>query len=691
MGRIGTDRLRNVALVGHGGSGKTSLAEAMLFFAGVTSRQGRVEEGNTVTDYDPEEIKRHVSISVAFAPFEWNGYKLNILDTPGYFDFVGEVVSSLRVADAGMVVLDAVGGVEVGTEKVVGFLDGGELPRLYYINKMDRENANFDKVVESIRAHFGTQAIPVQVPIGSADKFRGVVDIIAMKAYLYEGRKATEAPIPDELKSEVEGYREQLSEAVAVTDDELTMKFLDGEPLTEEEVAKGLVIGTASGKIHPIMCGSAAKGIGLDLLISAMGRLLPSPSARGSVFGANPQSGAEETRTVTEDGPLSALVFKTMADPYVGKLTLFKVYSGVLKSDSHVFNAVRQKEERIGQLFMPRGKEQIPVAEVVAGDIGAVAKLAETSTNDTLCAKDKPIKLAPISFPRPSLTLAVVPKAKGDEDKISGGMTRLTEEDPTFTVEKSTSTNEMLVSGQGDLHLEIIASRLRNKFGVEVEMHDPKVPYRETIRGTVKVEGKHKKQTGGRGQYGHVWLELQPLAPGGGFEFVDKIFGGAVPRQFIPAVEKGVRETLEDGALAGYPVVDVRVILYDGSYHAVDSSEMAFKIAASMAFKKGFMDAKPVLLEPIYTMEVTVPDQYMGDIIGDLNKKRGRILGMEPGDGVQKINAQVPLAEVFKYAVDLRSITQGRGSFTMKFDRYEEVPANTAEQIIAQAKAEKAV
>ncbi len=691
MGRIGTDRLRNVALVGHGGSGKTSLAEAMLFFAGVTSRQGRVEEGNTVTDYDPEEIKRHVSISVAFAPFEWNGYKLNILDTPGYFDFVGEVVSSLRVADAGMVVLDAVGGVEVGTEKVVGFLDGGELPRLYYINKMDRENANFDKVVESIRAHFGTQAIPVQVPIGSADKFRGVVDIIAMKAYLYEGRKATEAPIPDELKSEVEGYREQLSEAVAVTDDELTMKFLDGEPLTEEEVAKGLVIGTASGKIHPIMCGSAAKGIGLDLLISAMARLLPSPSARGSVFGANPQSGAEETRTVTEDGPLSALVFKTMADPYVGKLTLFKVYSGVLKSDSHVFNAVRQKEERIGQLFMPRGKEQIPVAEVVAGDIGAVAKLAETSTNDTLCAKDKPIKLAPISFPRPSLTLAVVPKAKGDEDKISGGMTRLTEEDPTFTVEKSTSTNEMLVSGQGDLHLEIIASRLRNKFGVEVEMHDPKVPYRETIRGTVKVEGKHKKQTGGRGQYGHVWLELQPLAPGGGFEFVDKIFGGAVPRQFIPAVEKGVRETLEDGALAGYPVVDVRVILYDGSYHAVDSSEMAFKIAASMAFKKGFMDAKPVLLEPIYTMEVTVPDQYMGDIIGDLNKKRGRILGMEPGDGVQKINAQVPLAEVFKYAVDLRSITQGRGSFTMKFDRYEEVPANTAEQIIAQAKAEKAV
>ena len=691
MGRIGTDRLRNVALVGHGGSGKTSLAEAMLFFAGVTSRQGRVEEGNTVTDYDPEEIKRHVSISVAFAPFEWNGYKLNILDTPGYFDFVGEVVSSLRVADAGMVVLDAVGGVEVGTEKVVGFLDGGELPRLYYINKMDRENANFDKVVESIRAHFGTQAIPVQVPIGSADKFRGVVDIIAMKAYLYEGRKATEAPIPDELKSEVEGYREQLSEAVAVTDDELTMKFLDGEPLTEEEVAKGLVIGTASGKIHPIMCGSAAKGIGLDLLISAMARLLPSPSARGSVFGANPQSGAEETRTVMEDGPLSALVFKTMADPYVGKLTLFKVYSGVLKSDSHVFNAVRQKEERIGQLFMPRGKEQIPVAEVVAGDIGAVAKLAETSTNDTLCAKDKPIKLAPISFPRPSLTLAVVPKAKGDEDKISGGMTRLTEEDPTFTVEKSTSTNEMLVSGQGDLHLEIIASRLRNKFGVEVEMHDPKVPYRETIRGTVKVEGKHKKQTGGRGQYGHVWLELQPLAPGGGFEFVDKIFGGAVPRQFIPAVEKGVRETLEDGALAGYPVVDVRVILYDGSYHAVDSSEMAFKIAASMAFKKGFMDAKPVLLEPIYTMEVTVPDQYMGDIIGDLNKKRGRILGMEPGDGVQKINAQVPLAEVFKYAVDLRSITQGRGSFTMKFDRYEEVPANTAEQIIAQAKAEKAV
>lgn len=691
MGRIGTDQLRNVALVGHGGSGKTSLAEAMLFFAGVTSRQGRVEEGNTVTDYDPEEIKRHVSINAAFAPFEWNGYKFNIIDTPGYFDFVGEVISSLRVADGGLVVLDAVSGVEVGTEKVVHFLNEAGLPRLFYINKMDRENANFSKTVEAIRAQFGVQAIPIQVPIGSADKLRGVVDIVAMKAYVYEGRKASEAPVPDELKGEIEAYREQLSEAVAVTDDELTMKFLEGEPLTEEEISRGLVAATASGKVYPILCGAAVKGVGVDLLLAAIARLLPNPAARGPVTGINPQTGGEETREVSVDGPLSALVFKTMADPYVGKLTIFKVYSGVMKSDSHAYNAQKQKDERIGQLFMPRGKEQIPVSEIIAGDIGAVAKLAETSTNDTLCAKEKPIKLPPISFPRPSLSLAVVPKAKGDEDKISGGLTRLTEEDPTFSVEKSTATNETIISGQGDLHLEVVASRLKNKFGVEVEMKDPKVPYRETIRGTVKVEGKHKKQTGGRGQYGHVWLELQPLPPGGGFEFVDKIFGGAVPKQYIPAVEKGVRETMEEGVLAGYPVVDVRVILYDGSYHSVDSSELAFKIASSMAFKKGFMEANPVLLEPIYTLEVTVPEQYMGDIIGDLNKKRGRILGMEPGDGVQKINAQVPLAEVFKYAVDLRSITQGRGSFTMKFERYEEVPANIAEQVIAQSKAEKAV
>ena len=687
MKKYAIERIRNVVLAGHGGSGKTSLAEAMLFATKGTARLGRVEDGTTVMDYDPEEIKRKISLSAALAPIEYGEHKINLLDTPGFFDFTGEVKGAMRVADAAVIVICAVSGLEVGVEKSWAYADEGGLPRAIFINKMDRENANFAKVLGELRAKFGNRIVPLQVPIGSAENFRGVVDVVRLKA-LTGGKEKTE-PVPSELAATVEEYRGWLVETAAEAEDELTAKYLEGEELSEEEIVRGLRLAMAAGKIVPVLCGSAAKSIGIDPFLGAIVELFPSPADRGAVIGSLP-SGEEARRNPSEDEPLAALVWKTTADPFVGKLTLFRVYTGVLRSDSTVFNANKGKAERIGQLFLVKGKTQEPVAEIGAGDLGAVAKLAETTTGDTLCDREKPIVLPGIVFPKPVLTLAVEPKTKGDEEKIGGGLARLMEEDPTFITTRDATTKEILVSGLGELHLEVITSKLQKKFGVEVNLKTPKVPYKETIRGTAKAEGKHKKQTGGRGQYGHVWLELEPL-PGGEFEFVDKIFGGAVPKQYIPAVEKGVRETMEEGPLAGYPVVDVRCTLYDGSYHSVDSSEMAFKIAASLGFKKAFMEAKPVLLEPIVNMEIYVPEQYMGDIIGDITKKRGRVLGMEPaGNGLQLVRAQAPLAEVFRYAVDLRSMTQGRGSFSMAFDHYEEVPANLAEAIIAQHKKEKA-
>lgn len=683
MKNYSTDKLRNLVLVGHGGCGKTMLAEAMLYTAKATDRFGKVDEGNTVMDHDPEEIKRKISINTSVAPCEYKEHKINLLDTPGFFDFVGEVKSGIRVADTGVVVLCAVGGVEVGTEKVWGYLDERNLPRVIFINKMDRENANFRKVLSALRDKFGHRVIPAQIPIGEAEKFEGIVDIISGKAY--KGGK--EEDIPGELAGEVQEYYQMLVEAVAETDDELLSKYLEGEELTRQEVFAGFKNGIANGGFYPVFCGSALKNIGIDKFLDKVVESLPSPLDGAGVEAENQKNKEKVKISADKQGPTAALIFKTMADPFVGKLTLFRVYSGVVKSDSHIWNANRNQEERIGQIFVIKGKNQEPVTEIGAGDIGAVAKLQISATGDTLTQKDQPLLISPIEFPNPKLTLAVLPKAKGDEEKIGTGLARLTEEDPTIKVEKDTTTHELLLSGLGDLHLEVITSKLQKKFGVEVELKTPKVPYKETIRGTVKVEGKHKKQSGGRGQYGHVWLELEPLPSGGGFEFVDKIFGGAVPKQYIPAVEKGVRETMEEGVLAGYPVVDIKVTLYDGSYHSVDSSEMAFKIASSMAFKKGFMDARPILLEPIMNVEVSVPEEYMGDIIGDLNKKRGRILGMEPKEGLQIIKAQVPLAEMFQYSIDLRSITQGRGDFQMEFDHYEEVPANLAETIIAEAKA----
>ncbi len=670
-------RIRNIAVIGHGGSGKTSLVEAMLYNAGHTNRLGKVDEGNTVTDFYPEEIKRKISVSTATAPCEWKDCKLNILDTPGYSDFFGEVKGALRVADTALVVLCAVSGVEVQTE--IGWQEAQKagLSLVAFVNKLDRENASFDRVVRQMGEVFGNNVVPVELPIGAEASFSGVVDLLKMKAYKYNPGAGTysEIPIPDELKAEVEAARERLVEAAAEADDDLLVKYLDGEALTEEEIAAGLKKGIRNHLFVPVLCGSALNNIGVRHLLDFLVEATPSPVDLAD--GANP-----------EDGPLAALIFKTMTDPYVGRLSFFRVFSGSLKSDSVVYNANKEKEEKVGQLLVLRGKQQEPVAEVKAGDIAAVAKLQESATGDTLCRKDNVVVLPGIDFPSPSLPVAIEPKSKGDEDKLSSALSKLLEEDPTLQLTKNVEMKETILTGMGETHLDIVMERLQQKFGVEVTARPPRVPYRETIRSTVQSEGKYKKQTGGRGQYGHVWLTLEPL-PDQDFAFEEKIFGGAVPKQYIPAVEKGVREAMTEGVLAGYPVTGVKVTLFDGSYHIVDSSELAFKIASSMAFKKGMEKANPVLLEPIMNVEVTVPEQFMGDIIGDLNGRRGRILGMEPREGgLQVIKAQVPLAEMYTYAIDLKSITQGRGSFKMEFAQYEEVPPQLAEKIIAKRRAE---
>lgn len=685
MKEYGTEFLRNVALVGHGGAGKTSLAEAMLYVAKSINRLGKVDDGTTVMDFDPEETRRQISINTALAPAEWKNHKINILDTPGYFDFVGDVTAALTVADSGVLVVCSSSGVEVGTEKGWDALEEAGLPRAVFMNKMDRENASFNRVVSELKDHFGPKLVPIQLPIGEAESFAGIVDLVKMKAFMKDGDSFKEVPIPADMEGDVEVAREEMIEAASVSDDELMMKYLEGESLTDQEIEQAVALGTQNGEMVPILCGSAQTSFGISALLDYMIQAMPSPAHR--TISATIADGSE-VEVGTADASLSALVYKTMADPYVGKLTLFRVFSGTMRSDSSAYNVRSGRDERIGQLFLVTGKDQVPVSKIGPGDLGAVAKLQDTTTNDTLSSKDKKVSIKPIAFPKPTMTMAIQPKTKGDEDKIGSGLSRLSEEDPTFTVEKSLHTGQNLVSGMGDLHLEVMCSRLHKKFGVEVELETPVVPYRETIRGTADVEGKHKKQSGGRGQFGHVFLKLSPGDPENEerLEFVDDIFGGSVPRNFIPAVEKGLREILDEGPLAGYPVENVRVSLYDGSYHAVDSSEMAFKIAASMAFKKGFLSASPVLLEPIMSVEITVPEAFMGDVMGDMNKKRGRILGMEPRAGQQVIRTQVPMSEMFKYAIDLRSMTQGRGTFTSEFSHYEEVPANIAEQVIAESK-----
>ncbi len=684
-----SDMIRNIGLIGHSGSGKTSLAEAMLYNSGSTDRLGKIDEGNTICDYDPEEIKRRISISNAIAPCEWKDNKINIIDTPGYFDFVGEVKSALRVVENAVIAVCAVSGVEVGTEQVFKYAEDANLPRIFFINKMDRENANFNKVLNQIREFFGPKAVPLQLPIGSEANFNGIVDIVSEKAYSFADKNLKECAIPEDLRDTMAKYRSALLEAVAETDDDILMKYLEGEELTDTEIEKGLRKGIISGDIFPILCGSSLTNKGISLLLDVICNYAASPQDRPDEIGVKPGTDEETIRKCSADEPFSALVFKTMADPYVGKLTLFKVFSGSVKSDTSVYNVTQNQTEKFGQIYALKGKKQENITEVVAGDIAAVAKLQYTTTNDTLADKENPILLKPIDFSKPVLTLAAQPKSSGDEDKISSGLARLMEEDKTFEVSKDPETSQLLVSGMGEIHLEVLAAKLANKFGSEIVLELPKIPYRETIRETVKVEGKHKKQSGGRGQYGHVWLELQPTDLNEEFQFEDKIFGGAVPKQYVPAVEKGIREALKEGVLAGYPMIGIKAVLYDGSFHPVDSSEMAFKIAGSMAFKKGALQAKPVLLEPIMDLTVVVPENYMGDIIGDLNKRRGRVLGMDQKDGMQHIKAQVPMSEILRYATDLRSLTQGRGSFVSIFSHYEEVPAMIAEKIIAETKNNK--
>lgn len=682
-----SDRIKNVGIVAHGGAGKTSLAEAMLFNAGAVTRLGRVDDGTATTDFEPEEVKRKVSISAALAPCEWKDYKFNIVDTPGYSDFVSEVKGALRAVDSALVVLCAASGVEVETEKVWKYAADQKLPRIAFINKMDRENADFDAVVEKMRTLFGGVIVPMQLPIGSQDTFTGVVDIVKMKAVLYQGGKGVEAEIPDDLKDTAEIARMSMIEAAAEANDDVLTKYLEGEELTEEEIHFGLISGIAEGRFVPVFCGSATKNVGIAELLNAIAEYAPSADKR-TVVGIKPKSEEEISRSLAD--PFSALVFKTTADPFVGRLSFIRVFSGMLKPDSMLYNSTKEKTERIGNLFTMRGKTQDSMTVANAGDIVVVAKMVETGTGDSLSDKDKPIVFPSIAYPGLMYTLCIEPKNKGDEDKIGNALSRLADEDSTLKFRKDAETSQLLVSGLGDLHLAIMGERLKRKFGVEIKLSDPKIAYRETIRSGVKVEGKHKKQTGGHGQYGHVWLQLDPLPSGSPFEFIDATFGGSVPKQFIPAVEKGVREAFAKGVIAGYPLVDIKVTLTDGSYHDVDSSEMSFKVASALAIRKGVVQAKPILLEPIYSIEVTVPESYMGDIIGDLNGKRGRILGMEPiGGGLGIVRAMAPLSELFRYAIDLRSITQGRGSFVMQFESYAEVPQRQAEAIIEAYKKEK--
>jgi elongation factor G len=672
-----SSRIRNIAVIGHGSAGKTSLAEAMLFNAGHINRLGKVDDGTATTDYFPEEIKRKISVSTSLAPCEWKDCKINIMDTPGYADFFSEVKGALRVADSVLLVLCAVSGVEVQTEIGWRETEKANLPKVALINKMDRENANFDRVLQQMKDVFKKNIVPIQLPIGSVENFSGIVDILKMKAYKYASSSGEyqEEEIPDEMKAAAESAREELIEAAAEGDDELLMKYLDGEELSEEEIDTGLKNAFKANSFVPVLCASTLNNIGIGPILDFIADIVPSP--------------IDVTEKPMEEEPQSALVFKTLADPYVGKLNFFRVYGGSLKSDSVIYNANKEKEEKIGQVFTMRGKNQETLSEVKAGDIAVLAKLQETETGDTLCSKNNPLKLEGVEFPKPMLSIAIEPKSKGDEDKLGGAIGKLTEADPTLLIEKNTETKETILTGTGETHLDIVLERLRQKFGVDVTSKTPSIPYREAIKGTVQQEGKYKKQTGGRGQFGHVWLTLEPNSDDD-FVFEEDVFGGAVPRQYFPAVEKGLREAITEGVLAGYPVIGLKATLYDGSYHPVDSSEMAFKIAASMAFKKGMEKADPVLLEPIMNMEILVPEQFMGDIMGDLNGKRGKILGMEPqNDGMQLIRAQAPLSEVQDYPIALKSITQGRGSFNMEFASYEEAPARIAEEIIEKYKAEQ--
>ena len=681
------EQLRNIVLLSHGGAGKTSLAEAMLFDSGGSSRLGKVDDGTSASDYDPEEIRRKISVNTAVIPCEWGGNKINVLDTPGYADFLGEVKGALRAADLGVVLVDAVSGVEVGTELVWEYADELGLPRMLFVNKMDRENADFSRTLGHAQGALPGTIVPLQLPIGAQDSFEGVVDLVRMKAYT--GEEAEEGDIPGNMREEAETYRLQLVEAAAEQDDELLEKYFEEEALTEDELVRGLAAGVRSGSIVAALCGSATSNVGVRSLLDVIVQYAPSPVEATERLATNAATGEEEVLEPVPHGPLAVLVFKTLADPYVGKLTYFRVLSGAMNSDARVFNANKGEDERVGQLYCPRGKEQLPVDTVGAGDIGAVAKLQHTDTGDTLCDKDHPLTLPAISFPHPIFSAAISPKTKADMDKLGTALARLTEEDPTLRVEREASTRETVLSGMGESHIDIAARRLQSKFSVEIVTSVPKVPYRETITRVGTSQYRHKKQTGGAGQFAEVWLRVEPLSRGEGFEYDSEVREGHISRGFIPSIEKGIKQVLTLGVIAGYPVVDVKSVVYDGKEHPVDSKDIAFQIAGREAFKEAVQDAGPVLLEPIMTFSITIPDASMGDVLGDLNTKRARVMGTEQKGDKSTITAQAPLAEMQGYATDLRSITQGRGVFTMEFSHYEEVPGHLTEEIIARAQTEE--
>lgn len=680
------EKIRNLVLLGHGGSGKSAFAEAVLFNAKATDRLGKSADGNTVMDFDPEEIRRKVSLSTSTATCEWREYKVNLIDTPGDFDFLGEVMQGIRVADAGLVVISAKDGFSVGAEKAVRLSRKMNLPVFFLISRMDEANANFDKALASLQDAFGQTVVPFALPIVKDGKMTGVIDVIEGQAYALDTKTgaASAMAMPAAQESVVAEIRDKLNEMIAETSEDLMEKFFSGEPFTADELTAGLRAAVAAGSLYPVYVGSGTANWAIGFSMDRLALYMPSPAEKPAVEAVT----ADDTAVgIPPDpaGPLTAFVFKTIADPFVGRISLFRVYSGTFKANSTVYNSIREKEERIGSLFLMVGKKQLQADQVGVGDIGAVTKLMVTTTNDTLCDRSRPVILPRIKFPVPCLSMAILPKIKGEEDKIMAGLNKLKDEDPVFAVKNDAETRQLVVSGLGEQQIDVLRSKLKTKFNVEASLEEPRVPYRETIRKKVRVQGKHKKQSGGHGQYGDVWVEFEP-GEAEGLTFDVKIFGGSVPKSFHPAVEKGLQDAISKGILAGYPVVNLKATLVDGSYHDVDSSEMAFKIAARLAYKAGLPQASPVLLEPISTVDIHIPDDYLGDIMGDMNKRRGRIMGINPDDNGQVVSAEVPTSEMAKYATDLKSMTQGRGWYTIEFARYEQAPQLVADKVITDAK-----
>ncbi|MBI5042456.1 MAG: elongation factor G [Nitrospirae bacterium] len=684
MPNFEVDKLRTFAIIAHGGAGKTSLSEAMLFNAGAIDRLGNVDNGTTTTDYEPEEIARKISIASAIASCQYNNHKLNIIDTPGFINFLEDTRGCLRVSDGAVIIVSALSGVKAETERIWKFACEFEVPRIVFVNKVDKENADFYTAIGELEKSFDAEAIPLCLPIGQAQDFKGIVNLIFMKAYIFENSGIKETAMPD--MPEIDVYRKRLVEKIAESDDKLLEKYLETGELSEDEIRKGIREGALTRRFIPVICGSATRNRGIKELLDAIILCLPSPLDMSRIVpikGKNPKNGNDIERQPSEKEPFSAYVFKTISDPYAGKLSIFRVYSGAVKADINVLNTNTNTKERIGQIFSLLGKKQIPALLLGPGDLGVVAKLKDTSTGDTLCDESNPIAFERLKFNEPIISYAIAPKSKGDEEKVSMGLHRILDEDPALRFHRDDESKEMIISGMGQVHIEVALEKLKRKFGVEVIMHTPKIPYRETIKASAKGQGRYKKQSGGRGQYGDCWIEIEPLKRGGGYEFVDKIFGGVIPRQYISAVEKGIIEAMHEGVLAHYPMVDTRVMLYDGSYHSVDSSEMAFKIAGSLALKKTAKEARPVLLEPIMSVEVIVPEDALGAVIGDMNSRRGKVHGVEPqAGGNQKVSAVVPMAEMLTYANQLQSMTSGRGLYSMEPSYYDEVPSNIAQKII---------